>query len=144
MASLVAPAPLRRALALALETGQASGRPADFALERVRGGLDTAPAVEGWSQGGSPCYPTPPRGARLYTSDIPPNPHEQHWTTLEAECLSQRLGIVSAALGRGAAPRKGTHDEVLDARYDEAALSLVDARLDRLIENPTACGRQKV
>ncbi len=41
--------------------------------------------------------------------------------------------IVSAALARGAALPKGTHDQTLDARYDEAALSLVDARLDRLI-----------
>jgi NDP-sugar pyrophosphorylase family protein len=41
--------------------------------------------------------------------------------------------IVSAALSRGAAPRRPAHDEVLDARYDEAAMSLVDARLDRLV-----------
>src|SRR5215468_7439917 len=41
--------------------------------------------------------------------------------------------IKSAALGRdGAAPKK-THDEMLSARYDAVALSLVDARLDRLV-----------
>jgi hypothetical protein len=41
--------------------------------------------------------------------------------------------IASAAIARGEAPRKASHDEVLDARYDEAAISLVDARLDRLV-----------
>ena len=51
--------------------------------------------------------------------------------------------IVSAALARGAAPRKGTHDQVLDARYDEAALSLVDARLDRLIMPESASERSR-
>jgi hypothetical protein len=51
--------------------------------------------------------------------------------------------IVSAALARGATPRKGTHDQVLDARYDEAALSLVDARLDRLIMPESASERSR-
>lgn len=41
--------------------------------------------------------------------------------------------IVSAAIRRAGAPRKPSHDEVLDSRYDEAAISLVDARLDRLV-----------
>lgn len=41
--------------------------------------------------------------------------------------------IASAAIGRAGAARKPSYDEVLDARYDEVALSLVDARLDRLV-----------
>lgn len=41
--------------------------------------------------------------------------------------------IASAAVMRADAPRKPSHDEMLDARYDEAAVSLVDARLDRLV-----------
>ncbi|MCL4767885.1 MAG: hypothetical protein KJZ80_16790 [Hyphomicrobiaceae bacterium] len=41
--------------------------------------------------------------------------------------------IRSAALARGGSSRRGSYDEVLDARYDETALSLVDARIDRLV-----------
>ena len=51
--------------------------------------------------------------------------------------------IKSAALGRaGAAPKK-THDEMLSARYDAVALSLVDARLDRLVMPETAEDRSQ-
>jgi hypothetical protein len=51
--------------------------------------------------------------------------------------------IKSAALGRaGAAPKK-THDEMLSARYDAVALSLVDARLDRLLMPETAEDRSQ-
>src|SRR5262245_24205017 len=51
--------------------------------------------------------------------------------------------IRSAALGRaGAAPPK-THDEMLSARYDAVALSLVDARLDRLVMPDTAEDRSQ-
>lgn len=41
--------------------------------------------------------------------------------------------IVSAKLSRGDAPHSSNYDPVLDARYDEIALSLVDARADRLV-----------
>ncbi len=40
--------------------------------------------------------------------------------------------VVSALLARGGAPRESGAD-VLDPRYDEAAISLVDTRLDRLV-----------
>jgi hypothetical protein len=51
--------------------------------------------------------------------------------------------IKSAALGRdGAAPQK-THDEMLSARYDPVALSLVDARLDRLVMPDTTEDRSQ-
>ena len=51
--------------------------------------------------------------------------------------------IASAAIARGDAPRKASHDEVLDARYDEAAISLVDARLDRLVMPENASERPR-
>lgn len=41
--------------------------------------------------------------------------------------------IVSAKLARGDAPHSSNYDPVLDQRYDELALSLVDARADRLV-----------
>ncbi len=51
--------------------------------------------------------------------------------------------IVSAALARGSEPHKGGYDALLEARYDEVALSLVDARLDRLIMPHTAADRPR-
>lgn len=41
--------------------------------------------------------------------------------------------IVSAKLGRGDAPCNSNYDAVLEQRYDEVAISLVDARADRLV-----------
>lgn len=41
--------------------------------------------------------------------------------------------IVSAKLARGDAPHSSNYDPVLEERYDELALSLVDARADRLV-----------
>ncbi len=41
--------------------------------------------------------------------------------------------IASAKIARGDAPARINHDAMLDARYDELALSLVDARADRLV-----------
>jgi len=46
--------------------------------------------------------------------------------------------IKSAALGRAGAAAPKTHDEMLSARYDAIAVSLVDARLDRLVMPDTA------
>jgi hypothetical protein len=51
--------------------------------------------------------------------------------------------IKSAALGRGGAAPQKTHDEMLSARYDAVALSLVDARLDRLVMPETADDRSQ-
>jgi hypothetical protein len=51
--------------------------------------------------------------------------------------------IQSAALGRGGTPRRSSYDEVLDSRYDEAAISLVDARLDRLVMPNRAADRPR-
>jgi hypothetical protein len=51
--------------------------------------------------------------------------------------------IKSAALGRGGAAPQKTHDEMLSARYDAVALSLVDARLDRLVMPETAEDRSQ-
>jgi hypothetical protein len=51
--------------------------------------------------------------------------------------------IASAAVSRGSAPRGRAHDEVLDARYDEVAISLVDARLDRLVMPEAAAERPR-
>jgi hypothetical protein len=51
--------------------------------------------------------------------------------------------IASAAIGRGGTPRTGAFDEVLDARYDEIAISLVDARLDRLVMPEAAADRPR-
>jgi hypothetical protein len=51
--------------------------------------------------------------------------------------------IRSAALGRGGAAPPKTHDEMLSARYDAVALSLVDARLDRLVMPDTAEDRSQ-
>ena len=51
--------------------------------------------------------------------------------------------IQSAALGRGGTPRRGAYDEVLDSRYDEVAISLVDARLDRLVMPDSAADRPR-
>ncbi|MBO0765083.1 MAG: hypothetical protein J2P50_10910 [Hyphomicrobiaceae bacterium] len=51
--------------------------------------------------------------------------------------------ITSAAVNRGGAARAGAHDEVLDARYDEVAISLVDARLDRLVMPQAATDRPR-
>jgi hypothetical protein len=47
--------------------------------------------------------------------------------------------IISAKLARGDAPAGINHDPVLDQRYDEVAISLVDARADRLVM-PHAAG----
>lgn len=41
--------------------------------------------------------------------------------------------IVSAKLARGDAPVNSNYDPVLEQRYDEVAISLVDARADRLV-----------
>lgn len=41
--------------------------------------------------------------------------------------------IVSAKLARGDAPSNTNYDPVLEQRYDEVAISLVDARADRLV-----------
>lgn len=41
--------------------------------------------------------------------------------------------IVSAKLARGDAPTNSNYDPVLEQRYDEIAISLVDARADRLV-----------
>ena len=49
--------------------------------------------------------------------------------------------IRSAALGRAGAARGQTHDQMLTDRYDAVAISLVDARLDRLIMPETADDR---
>ena len=51
--------------------------------------------------------------------------------------------IVSAALGRGGTPFKSNYDPLLEARYDDSALSLVDTRLDRLIMPQTAADRPR-
>jgi len=51
--------------------------------------------------------------------------------------------IVSAALGRGSTPLKPSFDALLEARYDEIAISLVDARLDRLIMPQSAADRSR-
>src|SRR5215468_2940441 len=51
--------------------------------------------------------------------------------------------IKSAALGRAGAAAPKTHDEMLSARYDEIAVSLVDARLDRLVMPDTAEDRSQ-
>jgi hypothetical protein len=51
--------------------------------------------------------------------------------------------IKSAALGRAGAAAPKTHDEMLSARYDAVALSLVDARLDRLVMPETAEDRSQ-
>jgi hypothetical protein len=51
--------------------------------------------------------------------------------------------IKSAALGRAGAGAPKTHDEMLSARYDAIALSLVDARLDRLVMPDTAEDRSQ-
>lgn len=51
--------------------------------------------------------------------------------------------LQSAILARDGAPTEGTYDAVLQARYDEAAISLVDARLDRLVMPEKADHRPK-
>ena len=51
--------------------------------------------------------------------------------------------ITSAKLVRGDTPLSNNHDAVLDARYDELALSLVDARADRLVMPETAADRPR-
>jgi hypothetical protein len=51
--------------------------------------------------------------------------------------------IKSAVLGRAGAAATKTHDEMLSARYDTVALSLVDARLDRLVMPGTAEDRSQ-
>src|SRR5262245_13901338 len=51
--------------------------------------------------------------------------------------------IKSAALGRAGAAAPKTHDEMLSTRYDAVALSLVDARLDRLVMPETAEDRSQ-
>lgn len=51
--------------------------------------------------------------------------------------------IQSAALGRGGSPRRGNYDEVLESRYDEVAISLVDARLNRLVMPDRAADRPR-
>jgi hypothetical protein len=51
--------------------------------------------------------------------------------------------ITSAKLVRGDAPLSNNHDAVLDARYDELALSLVDARADRLVMPETEADRPR-
>ena len=49
--------------------------------------------------------------------------------------------IKSAHLSRNGSPKGQVHDAVLDDRYDKAAISLVDARLDRLIMPDKAADR---
>jgi hypothetical protein len=51
--------------------------------------------------------------------------------------------ITSSVLSRKGAPYQGTYDAVLEARYDAFALSLVDAKLDRLIMPRSAEGRAR-
>lgn len=51
--------------------------------------------------------------------------------------------IVSAKLARGDAPVNANYDPVLDQRYDEVAVSLVDARADRLVMPHTADDRPR-
>jgi hypothetical protein len=51
--------------------------------------------------------------------------------------------IKSAALGRSGAAAPKTHDEMLSARYDAIAVSLVDARIDRLVMPDTAEDRSQ-
>jgi hypothetical protein len=51
--------------------------------------------------------------------------------------------IASAAIGRGGVARPAAHDEILDSRYDEVAISLVDARLDRLVMPDAAADRPR-
>jgi hypothetical protein len=51
--------------------------------------------------------------------------------------------IKSAALGRDGAAAQKTHDAMLTARYDAIAVSLVDARLDRLVMPDTAEDRSQ-
>ena len=46
--------------------------------------------------------------------------------------------IQSALLGRGSGPSGKVHDEIMAGRYDTTAISLVDARLDRLVMPDTA------
>lgn len=51
--------------------------------------------------------------------------------------------MTSALIARNGAPHEGTYDAVLQARYDDTVLSLVDARLDRLVMPSSAEDRPR-